>query len=316
MSDTFAAEAKTGQAVVTTAPKPKADLVAGGRVSPIVPRNIEEVARVAQAVIVAGLAPDSYIVRNDPAATAAKIMIGIMKGAEVGFPPLTALASIAIINNRPCIWGDGAVALVQGSGLVDEWEETYEGTPGTEGYTAICSISRRGQSKPYVGKFSLADAKRAHLLTKDPWVKYQFRMLMWRARGYAMRTGFADCLAGLSLAEEVRDMPTAPEAVNSSAFLSDDVGAVTAEVVEAGSDDAPAAKEEAATPSETSQADDAATFSGYVEMLSKVETLAALSELEADVKQWIAGADSRKVFIGNWNSERLSVEKGIRARKT
>jgi hypothetical protein len=188
---------------------PKSELVTGGRVSPIIPRNVDEVARIAKAVIVAGLAPDSYRGVDD-SSTASKIMIGIMKGAEIGLAPLTALANIAIINGRASLWGDGAVALIQASGKVESWEESWEGEEGTDAYTALCSIHRIGQSAPYIGKFSWGDAKRAKLTTKGPWVSYGPRMLMWRARSYAMRTGFADCLSGLGIAEEVQDIPAAP----------------------------------------------------------------------------------------------------------
>ena len=206
---------------VVLSPK-KAELVTGGSVVPIIPRNIEEVARIAKAVIVAGLAPDSYSKGSrDDETTASKIMIGIMKGAEIGLAPLTALANIAIINGRACLWGDGAVGLVQASGRVKNWSETYEGDPTKDEYTAVCKIWRHGQDEPYVGRFSVGDARRARLLTKGPWVEYMARMLMWRARSYAMRTGFADCLSGLSIAEEAQDLPVVPGPVNTS-FLSND----------------------------------------------------------------------------------------------
>lgn len=204
--------------LVVPAPKQRAELVAGNPVAPIIPRTIDEVSRIAKAVIVAGLAPDSY--KGSPDETISKVIVGIMKGAEVGLPPLTALANIAIINGRPCLYGDGAVALIQASGKVEKWKERWEGDEGKDEYTAICELWRRGQTEPYIGHFSLGDAKRAKLLTKGPWVMYLQRMLMWRARTYAMRTGFADCLAGLSIAEEVRDMPEAPKPVD-TAFLED-----------------------------------------------------------------------------------------------
>lgn len=206
-----------GTAVVTT---PKAELVIGGDVTPIIPRNVEEVARFAKMVLIAGLAPDSYTKNVPRDEIPAKIAIGIMKGAEIGLAPLTALANIAIINGRACLWGDGAVALVHRSGKVKNWVETYEGEPGKDDYTAVCKIWRVGQEDPYIGKFSIGDARRAKLLSKGPWVEYQARMMMWRARSYAMRGGFADCLCGLAIAEETQDIPAAPGPVN-TAFLED-----------------------------------------------------------------------------------------------
>jgi hypothetical protein len=194
----------------TVVPPKRAELVAGNPVAPIIPRTIDEVARIANAVIVAGLAPDSYKGADDKA-TASRIMIGIMKGSEIGLAPLTALANIAIINGRPCLYGDGAVALIQASGRVDKWQEHFEGEEGEPNFTAVCAIYRKGQDEPYEGRFSVKDAERAKLLAKGPWVQYRQRMLMWRARSYAMRTGFADCLSGLAIAEEVQDIPAPPK---------------------------------------------------------------------------------------------------------
>lgn len=210
-----------GTAIAVAVP-PKAQLEAGARVSPIIPRTIEEVARIANAVIVAGLAPDSYK-GGDDKAVASKIMIGIMKGAEIGLAPLTALANIAIINGRPCLYGDGGVSLIQRSGLVEKWDENLTGKDGEDDWTAHCAIWRKGQELPYEGVFSWADAKRARLITKGPWVQHPARMMMWRARTYAMRLGFADCLCGLSIAEEIQDMPSAPAPVVADDFLTDEV---------------------------------------------------------------------------------------------
>lgn len=215
-------EEKGNDTVVVAPPKPP--LETGARVAPIVPRTVDEVARVAHAVIVAGLAPNSYEGRNHNE-TISKIMIGIMKGAEVGFPPITALSTIAIINGRPCIWGDGAIALVQKSGLVEKIEAIFEGEQFQDDWTAIYRIWRKGQGSPYQGRFSVLDAKRAHLWgnpKKSPWMEYPQRMLMARARAFALRDGFADFLMGLSIAEEAEDIPATPEKTD-TAFLDDDV---------------------------------------------------------------------------------------------
>lgn len=199
-------------------------LKTGGPIAPVIPRDVDETYRLAKAIVMAGLAPASYEMDGpsrepDPQ----KIMIGIMKGLEVGLPPITALSTIAIINKRPSIWGDGAVALCQQSGQV-EWVKTrWEGTEDQDDWTAIFEIKRRNQDEPYVGKFSVLQARRAKLWAnpkKIPWIQYPGRMLLARARAYALREGFADCLAGLSIAEEIQDLPAEPEKVSTD-FLDD-----------------------------------------------------------------------------------------------
>lgn len=136
------------------------------------------------------------------------VLIAVQMGAEVGLSPMQALQNIAIINGRPCIWGDAALALVQVSSQYvshREWEET---TP--QGLTAFCSITRRG-SEEYVKSFSEADAKKANLWGKaGPWTQYPSRMLQMRARGFALRDKFADALKGLNIREEVEDYQDEP----------------------------------------------------------------------------------------------------------
>lgn len=214
----------TSQAVATIEP-PKAQLIAGRALAPIIPTTVEEVWRLAGMIIKAGLAPASYEDKQTNQPSPEKIAIGIMKGAEVGLPPITALSTIAVINNRPCIWGDGAVALCQAAGSVEWVKQHYEGTESADDWAAVYTIKRKGQAEPYIGRFSVKDAKRANLWNnprRQPWVQYPQRMLMARARAYALREGFADCLNGLSIAEEVQDIPQAPAAKPELAFLDDD----------------------------------------------------------------------------------------------
>lgn len=212
-----------------------------GDIHAVIPANIEEAVTLAAMICKAKLAPDSYDTAGHP--DPQKVTIGILKSLEVGLPPITGLSTIAIINKRPCIWGDGAVALVQSRGVVEKIEVLWEGaeaalgptdTDGTKDFTptirdfaddvaAVYRIWRKGQETPYEGRFSVRDAKRAHLWgKKQPWIQYPKRMLIARARAYALRDGFADCLSGLSIREEVEDLPAeAPEQADVS-FLSDD----------------------------------------------------------------------------------------------
>src|SRR4029077_16903845 len=71
-------------------------------VRPSVPGSLDEVYRVARAVLVAKLAPGSYtqergILLSDEEVVA-RLVVGILKGAELGFAPMTALTTIAMIN--------------------------------------------------------------------------------------------------------------------------------------------------------------------------------------------------------------------------
>ena len=132
-------------------------------------------------------------------------MIAILHGLEVGLSPMQALQRIAVVNGRPTIWGDGALALVQASGLANFVSEVVSGdTP--EQWVASCTVLRRGEKQVVTRTFSVEDARRARLWGKaGPWSEYPQRMLQMRARAFALRDVFADVLGGLYLHEELVD---------------------------------------------------------------------------------------------------------------
>lgn len=202
---------------------------AGRAVQAFIPQTVEEIKWEVGLLIEAGLAPDSF--KNDPK----KITVAVLKGLEVGLPPMMAVSNIAVINGRASIWGDAALALVQSRNVIERMEVEEIGTvPGEESETNgfapdfgfRVSIWRRGQTSPYVGKFTVGDAKRAKLWMnpgKAPWMQHPKRMLKIRATAFPLRDGFADCLSGLHIREEVEDLPPAVEAKPDMSFLDDSI---------------------------------------------------------------------------------------------
>ncbi|RXR28648.1 hypothetical protein [Sphingobium fluviale] len=211
----------------------KAPVQAGGKLAAFVPSTLDEAWRLSGALAASGMTPKSY--GNDQN----KIMVGIMAGAEVGLTPFAALQSIAVIGNNPSLWGDGALALVQASGLLVDMEETDDGN------TATCRLVRVGRSTPIVRTFSMEEAKKAGLAGKaGPWTQYPARMRQMRARAFALRDGFSDVLKGLHIVEEVRDYTpfegeaTASRPALTSAMLASQAGGGDVEeIVEEGRSD-------------------------------------------------------------------------------
>ena len=139
-------------------------------------------------------------------------VLAVQHGAELGLGPMQSVQSIAVINGRPSIWGDAAIALVKGSAVCEYISERIEGDG--DSMTAICEAKRRTDPTATVSTFSVADAKKAGLWGKaGPWQQYPKRMLQLRARGFALRDAFPDILRGLVTAEEAQDYATEPESV-------------------------------------------------------------------------------------------------------
>jgi hypothetical protein len=161
----------------------------------------------------AGLVAKSDFAPKDFKGKPESCMLAICHGAEIGLSPMQSLQSIAVVNGRPSVYGDTALAVCKGSPACEWVRETIEGDG--ESMTAVCTAKRRGDAEPTVARFSVADAKKAGLWGKaGPWTQYPRRMLQMRARGFALRDAFPDILRGLVTAEEAQDYThTEPVAV-------------------------------------------------------------------------------------------------------
>lgn len=172
----------------------------------LAPRTLDEAMKFSELLARSDLVPRDY--KGKPG----NILVAMQWGYEIGLQPLQALQNIAVINGRPSIWGDAALALVRGSGLCDSLVERIDGEGDKA--AAICIAQRKGQQEPIVARFSVADARKAGLWGKaGPWTQYPARMLAMRARGFCLRDGFADVLRGVITVEEARDYPAEPRDV-------------------------------------------------------------------------------------------------------
>lgn len=163
-------------------------------------QGLQDLLTMSRMILASGFAPAGF-------KTEVSVAVAVQYGLEVGLTPMSALQNICVINGRPCIYGDGGTALVRASGKLGQVRETFEGQ-GDE-TTAVCELERidGGRVTKILGTFSIADAKRAKLWEKSgPWASFPKRMLMWRARTYAYRDGFADVLKGLTFREEAEDL--------------------------------------------------------------------------------------------------------------
>lgn len=170
-----------------------------------------EITSIQQAMDFAKLIADSDLAPKDYKGKPGNVIIAIQMGAEVGLKPLQAIQNIAVINGRPCIWGDAMIALVQNHPLCEYIHEELKND------IAYCIVKRRGDAEEHIAKFSREDAKKAGLLTKGGvWQQYPDRMLQMRARGFALRDKFADILKGIAIREEVEDYQVLDESAKES----------------------------------------------------------------------------------------------------
>jgi len=161
------------------------------RPSPFAITTFEELENFAERVTRTGLCPKDYRGKVDDA------IVAVMKGAEIGLPPMASLESICVVNGRPSVWGEAVPGLCMRTGLVADVRETFEGEGSA--LTAVCVVIRRGRPSPHEGRFSISDA--AHAKLGNVHTSYPRDMIMWRARHRAWHAAFPDVLRGLATAE-------------------------------------------------------------------------------------------------------------------
>jgi hypothetical protein len=143
--------------------------------------------------------------RLAPAAfkTEQQLVIAWAKAAELGLSPLQAIEGMTIINNRVGIMGDLALAMVEGSGHLQQKSVEYIG----EGDELECKVTlKRKGRKAEVYSFSVKEAKQAGIYERSSvWKSYPKRMCYYRALGFGLRDEFADVLRGIKTVEELQD---------------------------------------------------------------------------------------------------------------
>jgi hypothetical protein len=177
------------------------------------PESIEALERIAAKLAASNFIPDVY--KGKPG----DILAAAMRGREVGLSTMQALDSMAMINGKATIFGDGYLGLIQASPAYERHEEVFTGSGST--LTAVCKFWRKGNPVPFVGSFSMADANTAKVCEKDKegnkkWISLSEKatykswpreMLMWRARHRAGQAGFSDATKGLIPREIADDYP-------------------------------------------------------------------------------------------------------------
>ena len=189
--------------------KPKTELLKMGERG-VSLTSMEDAFRFGKAIVASGMAPKGYT-------TAEQVIVAIQMGAEVGLPPMSALQNIAVINGRATIYGDAVPGIVNASGLMEQYTQEQVGEIGKDSEGWKVTVKRKGRSEAITALFTVEKAKKAGLWGKaGPWTQYPDRMLLMRARTFALRDAFNDVLKGMAVFEEVRDTPQAEKNVTKS----------------------------------------------------------------------------------------------------
>ena len=171
-------------------------------------RTAADVYRISRIVKNAGLGQRDW--------TETQVFMVLLNGLRLGLDPNEAMQSSYVVNNRVSLFGSIPKAMIEASGLLEAYEECYEGKPFEDDFKAVVVSKRKGR-KPLTSEYSVLEAKEAGLWDKSvidrdgqekaPWQLARKRMLMWRARHYNWSDNFPDVLKGVAIREVEETTP-------------------------------------------------------------------------------------------------------------
>jgi len=115
------------------------------------PATLTEAMQFSEHLASSSMVPKAY--QGKPA----DILVCVQWGYEIGLAPMQALQNIAVINGKPSVYGDAALALVQASPLCEGIDEHIE-NEGTPNPSAVCIARRKGRM-PVIARFSVEEAQ-------------------------------------------------------------------------------------------------------------------------------------------------------------
>lgn len=135
------------------------------------------------------------------------VLIRMQCGMSAGLNWMQSLQFVSNVNGRPAIWGPPVRGLMMSSGVLKSFTDGFIGDDQSkDDFAAWVEAERKDLPGVHRVEFSVADARRAGLASKDVYKSYLKDMLMYRATGRLANRWFADVLGGLFVAENMRDV--------------------------------------------------------------------------------------------------------------
>jgi hypothetical protein len=161
----------------------------------LMPTTFDGVFKLAAALVKSKLLPDAVTTPE------AAVLI-ILKGRELGLPPVYSLANINVIKGKPSLAADLMAALVKRSPVCEYWM-LIESTAAR----AVYETKRRGDPKPTRLEWTIQDAQTAGLSSQQNFRNYPKAMLRARCIAALARAVYPDIVAGIYDPDELADRP-------------------------------------------------------------------------------------------------------------
>lgn len=158
------------------------------------PATLPDAERLADRLARSGLIPEAL--RGKPG----DVLIVLMTGHELGLAPMQALRGLHVVNGRPIMAADLAVALVKRSPACGHFS-LLESTDARATY----ETQRRGEPGKTRLTWTIEQADAAGLLNRGPWKQTPAAMLRARCALALARAVYPDLLMGIYDPDEIAD---------------------------------------------------------------------------------------------------------------
>ena len=158
-----------------------------------------EPADIGQALALAGQLAQASLLPGHLRGKPADVLVTLLLGRDLGLTAMQAITGIHVIDGKPTVSAQTAVALVRRSPLCRSWRQV-ESTDERATYETM-----RAGEEPQRLTYTMADAQRAGLVGRGPWKAHPAAMLRARATMALARDVYPDVVANIYDPDELAD---------------------------------------------------------------------------------------------------------------
>ena len=122
----------------------------------------------------------------------------LMAGYEAGMRPMESINAYYIVNGKITIWGSAVIQQLRKAGWAISWGESTD---------KLATVTITNKKEKCTETYTIEDAAKAGLTSRDTWKKYAKSMLRHKAIAQAVRFTCPEVLGGFYMKEDVDDSP-------------------------------------------------------------------------------------------------------------
>jgi len=166
--------------------------------NPRMPVEIEAKLQMADLFLKSGLVPQAFRSRES-------VFVALQYGDELGLSPWQSVRSVYVVNGKPSCDTNVLLGIAESNGLIAGFRVVERSDT-----RVVVAARRPNEATEHTSAFTIEEAKRAGLTSKDNWQKFPADMLFARATSRLLKVVCPSVMAGLVTREEAEDEDKTP----------------------------------------------------------------------------------------------------------